>query len=92
MSPRDRYEEINNRVRWAKAMLDVMIADQDLQSIHTEAIGGIAGHLEDAMRGLEELYPDLPEQCAKKRTPSAPTLVSVRNAPADAEPEQGGAA
>jgi len=39
-------------------------------------------------RSLEELYQDLPERSAKKRKPpSAPTLVSVRKAPADAESE-----
>jgi len=82
--PRDRYEEIANRVRWARSTCDVLVSgENNLDTCVVETIAGIGGHLDDALRELEELYHDLPdEQSAKKRKP-APTLVSVRNAPAD---------
>ena len=79
--PRDRYEEIANRVRWARSTCDVLVSgENNLDTCVVETIAGIGGHLDDALRELEELYHDLPdEQSAKKRKPpSAPTLVAVR--------------
>ena len=90
-SAQDRHEEISNRVRWAKAMCDVMIGDRDLQEIHTEAIADIGGHLAnlaDAMRRLEELYGDLPHEVPEPKVPQKPRIVPIRkSAPADNEPE-----
>ena len=78
--PCDRYEEISNRVRWARATCDVLVSgENNLDMCVVETIAGIGGHLDDALRELEELYGDLPERTVNKRKPpSAPTLVAVR--------------
>jgi hypothetical protein len=83
----DMLTNVSDRVRWAKAMCDVMIADQDLQSIHIEAIAGIAGHLRDAQEDLENLYGHV------VKPPKPTTVTPIRKvAPDETEPEQGGAA
>jgi hypothetical protein len=51
---RDLIERALDAIRYARSTCDVLVADPDLQEIHTETVAGVSLHLHTAKERLEE--------------------------------------